>query len=230
MNSVNQGCSGKELGLVLCHDCKKTSKITVTHCPRCGSRLHLRQPFSLQRSWALLIAAVVLLFPANVYPISYTIVNGVRQPDTIISGVIALAKADMVPIAIIVFIASVAVPLLKILGLLVILIAVHFNAQLRREQRLKLYHMIHFIGRWSMIDLFVITIMSALLNVGILIGFTAGPAATAFGLVVILTMFATQSFDTRLIWDHDSTPTSNALTQANKNNEEENDRANLSET
>ena len=202
MPTAKQSPSGKQLGLVLCHDCHRVSPVSQSHCPRCGSQLHQRQPYSLQKTWALLVAAIILMFPANLYPISYSIVNGVRQPDTIVSGVIALAKADMVPIAIIVFIASVAVPLLKILGILVILGAVHSNIQLRRKQRLKLYHIIHFIGRWSMVDLFVITIMSALLNVGILIGFTAGPAATAFGSVVLLTMFATQSFDTRLIWDH----------------------------
>jgi len=213
--------SGKQLGLVLCQDCHMVSSDSTAHCPRCGSRLHQRQPHSLQRTWALLIAAIVLMFPANLYPITYTIMNGSRQPDTIISGVIALAKADMVPIAAIVFIASVAVPLLKIGGILVILAAVHSSAPLKRKQRLRLYHIIHYIGRWSMVDLFVITIMSALLNVGVLVGFSAGPAATAFGAVVILTMFATQSFDTRLIWDH----TYIAEKANDNNNEEPNDRA-----
>ena len=220
----SQQDSGRALGLVLCHDCHMVSDQGVTHCPRCGSKLHQRLPNSLQRTWALLIAAIVLMFPANLYPISYTIVNGSLQPDTIISGVIALAKADMVPIAAIVFIASVAVPLLKIMGILVILAAVHSKAKLRRKQRLQLYHIIHFIGRWSMVDLFVITIMSALLNVGILVGFSAGPAATAFGAVVLLTMFATQSFDTRLIWDHNQTLKGSAEPHAaNSNNEDSDD-------
>ncbi|MCM2679975.1 paraquat-inducible protein A [Echinimonas agarilytica] len=198
--------SAYERGLVVCHCCNKLCEhieIDVGHvaCPRCETKLYQRSPNSLQRTWACLIAALILFLPANIYPISYFTKSGTVQEDTIMSGVIALAAADMLPIALIVFTASIAIPFAKIIGLSFILISLKFNILRNRKSRLRMYHAIEWIGKWSMLDLFVISIMATLVNLGQILDFSCGPAATAFAMVILLTVLATESFDTRLIWD-----------------------------
>lgn len=170
-------------------------------CPRCGSPLHQRIPNSLSHCWAYLITSIILFFPANLLPVMTSSKFGNSQADTIMSGVIVLANDDMLSLAILVFIASILVPLLKIIGLLFLLLSVHGQWNMSQHRRMFLYRVIEFIGRWSMLDVFVITILVALVNMGTIAQVTPGMGATAFGAVVILTMLAARKFDSRLIWD-----------------------------
>ncbi|MHB0774102.1 PqiA/YebS family transporter subunit [Halomonas sp. WWR20] len=191
-------------------------------CQRCGEHLHTRQPYTLQRTWALLIAAVVMYIPANLYPIMTTTTLGEATPSTIIGGVLIFLQGGDWPIALIIFTASVVVPIGKILALAWLCIATRRGAPtLTHMTRIRLYRLTEFIGRWSMIDVFVVAILVALIHAGALMSVTPGPAALAFGSVVVITMLAAMSFDPRLIWDaplhmshtgprvsaHDSLPT-----------------------
>lgn len=187
-----------------CHAChyhfKRLPK-PHSHCPRCRSSYTLRQPMSLQKTWAALIAAIILLLPANLLPISILYLNGQRNEDTIFSGVLSLVNSGNTPIAIIVFIASVFVPFFKIIILLSLLLSIHFNLRIHPLLRMKLYRFVSWIGRWSMLDLFVIGLMMTLINRDQLMTFTMGPAAFYFGTAVILTILAVEWLDSRLLWD-----------------------------
>ncbi len=170
-------------------------------CPRCGSRVHSRKPNSIQRTWALVLAALVLYIPANVLPITTVISLGHIQSDTIISGVIYFILTGMWPIALIIFVASIFVPLLKLCILVFLLISVQCKSTWRPKDRARLYRITEIVGRWSMVDIFVVTILVALVNLGSLATIHAGPAAFYFSAVVVITMFAAMGFDPRLIWD-----------------------------
>ncbi|WP_292771082.1 paraquat-inducible protein A, partial [Methylophaga sp. UBA5113] len=162
-------------------------------------------PHSLQRTWALLAAAIVMYIPANVYPIMTTTLLGQSNPSTIIGGVIELSQKGSWPIAAVIFFASIVVPVGKILALIWLSIVVQKSSELMANTRTKLYRITEFIGRWSMVDLFVVAILVALIRAGNLMSITPGPAALAFGAVVILTMLAAMTFDPRLIWDSPQT-------------------------
>ncbi|KXF80636.1 paraquat-inducible protein A [Enterovibrio coralii] len=187
--------------VISCIHCGLTQCDSHSNCTRCGSPLSARMFQSIQKTWASLLAAVVFIFPANFYPISILITNGKRLEDTIFSGVAALIKQGMYGIAIIIFTASIIVPVAKIVSLAYILICIHFKVETGRKQRMKLYRFVKWIGKWSMMDLCVIAIMVSLIDRGNLLDFTPGPGAIAFGLVVVLTMIAAESLDSRLIWD-----------------------------
>jgi len=171
------------------------------HCPRCEAPLHHRKVDSLTRTWALLITATVLYIPANVFPVMTVISFGKGTPDTILSGVKELIHAGMWPLALLVFFASITVPVMKILGLSFLLISVQRGSDWRPRDRTKLYRIIEAVGRWSMIDVFMISILIALVKLGNLATIEPGVGATSFAGVVILTMIASHSFDPRLIWD-----------------------------
>ncbi|URQ59379.1 membrane integrity lipid transport subunit YebS [Pantoea alhagi] len=173
-------------------------------CPRCHTRLAHRRPMSLQKSWAALIAAIVFLIPANLLPISIIYLNGARQEDTIFSGILSLASGN-IPVAAIVFIASILVPFTKVLVLLVLLLSIHFRCQQGLKTRIRLLRLVTWVGRWSMLDLFVISLTMSLVNRDQLLAFTMGPAAFYFGAAVILTILAVQWLDSRLIWDAHAT-------------------------
>ncbi len=192
-----------ELGIVACHDCGKLAKLEThhQHCERCGGALHFRKTDSLARSWALLIASAIFYIPANVMPITRTASLGKVQSDTIMSGVIYFLHHGDWPLALVIFTASVAVPFLKIVVLTFLLIAAQRQSTWRPLDRTKLYRITELVGRWSMVDVFVVTILVALVQLGILATIQAGPGALYFGMVVVLTMLAAQSFDPRLIWD-----------------------------
>lgn len=170
-------------------------------CPRCGSALHDRKPFSLQRTWALVVAAGVFYIPANLYPIMTVTSLGSTQSDTILSGVLFLLNHGMWPLALVVFTASIAVPLLKLLILVFLLLSVQFQWCWRPIDRTRLYRMTEAIGRWSMVDVYVVTILVALVHLGNLATIQAEAGAVFFCAVVIITMLAAMSFDPRLIWD-----------------------------
>ncbi len=189
-----------------CHVCGQVVPLPAgahaARCPRCHAALHHRKPDSLGRTWALLIAAALLYIPANVLPVMTVTSFGKGAPDTILSGVVELIHADMWPIAILVFFASITVPVLKIVGLMALLLSVQRGWTGRARDRTRLFRMIEQVGRWSMIDVFMISILAVLVNLGEIAQIEPGPGAVAFASVVILTMFAAHSFEPRLIWDN----------------------------
>ena len=192
-------------GLFVCHDCGLLSK-PVAHaydgcCPRCGAHLHFRKPSSIARTWAFVIAAVILYIPANALPVMDTSSLFGAQTDTILSGVVYLWTSGSWPLAVIVFIASIAVPMLKIIALTFLTLTAQLGWRWLPEKRARIYRLVEFVGRWSMLDIYVITILVALVQFSALATIKAGPGAIAFGAVVVLTMFAAMSFDPRLIWD-----------------------------
>jgi len=171
------------------------------HCPRCGASLHFRKPGSVSRCWALLIAAYILYIPANLLTIMETGSLFKYRKDTIISGVVELWKTGFWVIAIIVFIASVTIPLFKLISLTLLLVSVQRRSIWRPRQRTRLYRLVELVGRWSMLDIYVVALLSALVQFGAIATVKAGPGAVAFGAVVVLTMLASMQFDPRLIWD-----------------------------
>jgi len=197
--------TGKEAGLVLCTECHVTHHLIPgvdLKCSCCGAQLHQRKPNSLNRTWALLIASIILFIPANVLIIMNVTYFGQEDPSTIIGGVIILVHHGSYAVAFVVFVASVIVPVFKMLGILMILLSLKYKINITDRQRIRMFRVIDFIGRWSMLDIFVISILAALVNISGLAVITAGNAATAFGSVVVLTMLAANSFDTRLFWDY----------------------------
>ena len=194
--------------LTNCHNCHLLCAVTdpkqqsETSCPRCSTAVHLRKPASLTRCTALLIAAVVMYIPANLLPVMVVTSMGKTEGDTIISGVIYLATSGDLPLAIIVFVASIFVPSIKMIILAMLLISVHFKAQWLPKQRTQLYRLTELIGRWSMVDIFVDTLMASLIQISGLMVIEVGVGAIAFGAVVVLTILAAMAFDPRLIWDN----------------------------
>lgn len=191
-------------GLLACEVCRLVSRAPQAgdaHCPRCGATLHARKPASLARTWAFLIAAMILYVPANMLPIMDTSSLFGTQRDTILSGVIFLWASGSFILAALVFFASVMVPLAKMIALAILAGSVQMHSVRYRQTRTRLYRVIEFVGRWSMLDIYVVTILVALVQVNTLASIHAGPGAAAFGGVVVLTMFAAASFDPRLIWD-----------------------------
>ncbi|RJG42264.1 paraquat-inducible protein A [Motilimonas pumila] len=194
--------SAKDHRLTRCDSCGYLcSESPGSACPRCQHTLQTRFAYSLQKTWAYLITACICLLPANFSPITVLSTQVGDTPDTIMSGVIALYNTDNQGIAIIVFVASILVPIIKIVGIAVILVSVQWRLNIRHRTRFKMFQFIDWIGRWSMLDLFVISIMITLIDKGQLLTVIPGPGATAFALVVVFTLFAAKSFDTRLMWD-----------------------------
>ena len=164
--------------------------------------MHHRKPNSLARTWALLVAAFIFYFPAMLFPVMTVISLGKAQSDTIMSGVIYLLHHGMWPLALVVFVASVVVPLAKMVAILYLLISVQRRSSWRPEDRTRLYRITEAMGRWSMVDIYVVTILVALVSLGNLATIEAGLGAVFFGAVVVLTMLSAEAFDPRLIWDN----------------------------
>jgi paraquat-inducible protein A len=193
--------------LLGCHACGLVSR-TAAHdhdmelrCPRCAAPMHRRRPNSLSRSWALGLAAVILYIPANLYPVMTVISFGKGEPSTILGGVTELIHSGMWPLALLVFFASVTVPVLKLIGLFSLLVSVQRRSRWRLRDRTMLYRVVEAVGRWSMIDIFMLSILVALVRLGAIATIEPGVGAISFAAVVVLTMFAAMSFDPRLIWD-----------------------------
>ena len=186
-----------------CETCGQVSWLADAHarCLRCGFRLHIRKPNSIARTWALGIAAAILYVPANAYPVLTVIQLGAGEPSTILGGVRELLSGGQWPLAALVFLASIMVPVLKLFGLTVLLITTQTGRSFRRRDRTRLYRIVDVIGRWSMIDIFMISLLVALVRFGSVVTINPGFGAIAFAGVVILTMFAARTFDPRLIWD-----------------------------
>ncbi|MDJ0804200.1 MAG: paraquat-inducible protein A [Desulfobacterales bacterium] len=196
--------TARRLGMVACHRCHLLSRRVQApaDCPRCGASLHSRKPNSIARAWALVLAAVVFYIPANVLPITHTTSLGVVQSDTIMSGVIYFIQTGSWPVALVIFVASVFVPLMKLMILAGLLMSVQRRWQWRPLDRTRLYRITEVIGRWSMLDIYVVTILVALVHLGALATIEAGPGAVFFAAVVVITMLAAEAFDPRLIWDN----------------------------
>jgi paraquat-inducible protein A len=192
-------------GVFTCHDCGLVSKPFANFqggiCPRCGAVLHLRKPHSLARTSAFLSAAMILYIPAVLLPVMVTSTVFGTQSDTILSGVVFLWTSGSWVLAIVVFIASVIVPMVKILLLTYLAWSAQLRSSAAPRMRARIYRAVELVGRWSMLDIYVIAILVALVQFGSLATIDAGPGAIAFGAVVVLTMLAALSFDPRLIWD-----------------------------
>lgn len=200
--------TARDSRLVNCHSCDLVSRLPAGSsmavslaCPRCGAALHSRKPASLLRTWALLITAVICYIPANLLPMTRITSFGSVQEDTIMSGVVYFVQSGSWPIALVIFVASVFVPLLKIVILVILLLSIQARAQWRPRDRARLYRITERIGRWSMVDIYVVTILVALVKMGAIANVDAGPAALFFAAVVIITMLSAAAFDPRLIWD-----------------------------
>ncbi len=199
-----------QAGLLHCHTCSLSvdqgmdqgmDQRGASRCPRCADHLHARKPDSIARTWALLIAAIVLLLPANILPIMTVTRFTQGEPSTILSGVVHLIAAGMWPLGLIVFFASIMVPVSKLMTLVFLLYSVHVQSRWNPVDRTRLYRMTEIIGSWSMVDIFIIGILTSLVSLDALATIEPGIAASYFAASVVLTMFAAQSFDPRLIWD-----------------------------
>ncbi|WP_349570542.1 paraquat-inducible protein A [Azotobacter salinestris] len=190
--------------LAPCHGCALLVRTGAGHavrCPRCGSLLHARKPDSIARTWAFIVAAAILYIPANLLPIMETSSLFGAQKDTIMSGVVYLWVSGSWHLALVVFIASILVPMAKLIALVILVLSVQLRARWQPVQRTRLYRLVELVGRWSMLDVYVVTLLVALVQLEALATIRPGPGALAFGAVVVLTMFAAMSFDPRLIWD-----------------------------
>lgn len=195
--------SSSELGLVACHECSLVCEAPrgTGHCPRCGARLHHRKTASLEKTLALLCAALVLYLPANLLPVMHTSQLGAASDSTILSGVQAFWQAGEWGIALVIFLASVAIPCSKFLALGWLMWRAHRPHPLGRRERTRLYRLVELIGYWSMLDVIVVGLVCALVHFDMLASIEPGPGIAFFGTVVILTMLSASNFDPRLIWD-----------------------------
>nr|WP_217345101.1 paraquat-inducible protein A [Noviherbaspirillum sp. L7-7A]MBV0879322.1 paraquat-inducible protein A [Noviherbaspirillum sp. L7-7A] len=196
--------SALQQGLVSCHSCGMLARLPVHargHCPRCHARLHARKPDSISRTWALVILAYILYIPANLLPILESRALLTAESDTIMSGILMFWESGSWMIAGLVFIASIVVPLTKLLAMTWLLVSVQLKSRRRALQRTQLFRLVEFVGRWSMLDIYVVALTVTLVQVGTLASIQVGPGALAFGAVVVVTMVAAHTFDPRLIWD-----------------------------
>ena len=194
---------------VVCHTChkmvwpSKKEAQSYSKCPRCGEKLHHRKKNSIMRTWALLCSAILFTFPANILPIMEVEYFGVPERSTILDGIVYFFQDGSYGIGIVILTASILVPLFKIIGLTIILTSIHFQWHTGRRHKAAMFRLIEFIGRWSMLDIFVIALLCTLVQFGFLSTITTAPAAFYFTCVVISTMLAAVTFDTRLLWDND---------------------------
>jgi paraquat-inducible protein A len=196
--------TGRSLGLLVCTRCRATVRAIgelQSLCPRCGAQLFVRRPHSLSTTAALVVSAALLYIPANLLPVMRTHEILSDEDDTILSGVISLAHQGSWPIALLVFFASIVVPLLKLVALGDILFAIWRGRVKNPRQRSRLFRMVEFVGRWSMLDIFALSLLASLVQIQSLAIVQVRPGAFAFAAVVVLTMLAAQSFDERLLWD-----------------------------
>jgi paraquat-inducible protein A len=197
--------SAAEAGLVSCTTChllvRPAQPADPGYCPRCGATLTRRRPHSIQYTWALVVAAAICYIPANALPVLTTTALGSTESDTIIGGVIFLYTSGSWPLALIVLVASVMIPLGKLVALAYLLIQVQRGAVRNRHDSARMYRMVEFIGRWSMLDVFVDAFVVALVQLQPLMSVEPGPGVIFFMAVVVLTMLAAQNFDPRLLWD-----------------------------
>ncbi|MEM8581346.1 MAG: paraquat-inducible protein A [Pseudomonadota bacterium] len=193
--------TAREAGYVGCRMCGRANPVGSTVCARCGTTLPTRGRAGLQPVWAWLIAGLIAYIPANIWPMLRTSVFGRTQESTIVGGVIELVEYGSYGVAFVVFVASVMIPISKFIAIAYLAITLEGRTRLSNHDRMKLYEVVEFIGRWSMIDVFVVAILTALVQLDFAVAINPGIAAASFALSVAFTMLAAQSFDPRLIWD-----------------------------
>ena len=197
--------TAREAGLVACQRCGQVHPQGTPVCVRCEGRLQSRDTQSIQRVWAWLIAGMIAYIPANIYPMLLTNTLVEHSESTIIGGAVDLAHHGSWGIAFIVFFASVVIPIGKFLAIIYLALSVQNRSISNPHGRHKAYELVEFIGRWSMIDVFVVAILSALVQLNTVATINPGIAAVSFAISVIFTMLSALSFDSRLIWDTDRT-------------------------
>ncbi|HDJ29330.1 MAG TPA: paraquat-inducible membrane protein A [Proteobacteria bacterium] len=205
MTKFSNHQTARSANLALCHDCHKLVSVntedTAVSCPRCGADIHFRKPNSINHTWALVLTALVLSFPANLLPIMQVNFMGTTDLSTIMDGIIYFFREGSYGIGLVILTASILVPWFKIIGLILILLSIRFRWQSWLKHKALLFRIIEFIGRWSMLDIFVIALLQVLVNFGSLTTISAAVAAPYFTGVVLSTMFAAITFDPRLLWD-----------------------------
>jgi len=193
--------TARSAGLVACTTCGKVWPRTRARCARCDAPLSSRPAQGLSPVWAWLTAGILLYIPANIWPMLITRSLGREDASTILGGVVELMALGSWGIAFIVFFASVAIPVAKFAAIILLALAVRRDLRLSKSRLTHLYEVVEFIGRWSMIDIFVVAILAALVQLGFVASLAPGPAAACFALSVAFTMLSARAFDTRLIWD-----------------------------
>jgi paraquat-inducible protein A len=195
--------SGRAMGLLVCTHCRATVRAIGRRalCPRCGGSIHDRKPHSLALTAALTASAALLYVPANLLPVMHTHTFFSDDDDTIMSGVLSLIDDGSWPLALLVFVASIVVPLLKLIAMTWLMLSLRRPTRSHPLQKARLFRLVEFIGRWSMLDVFAIAIIVALVQIHSFATIHVGLGALAFGSVVFLTMLAAQCFDERLLWD-----------------------------
>lgn len=193
--------SARDMGLVGCRRCQRVWPAGTAICARCGHRLSARDTHSLQKVWAFWIVGLLAYVPANIYPMLRTRTLFFVEDSTIIGGAVEMAQYGSYGIAAIILIASVVIPIAKFLAIAFLAISVTRPSSVSKTQRQILYEIVEYIGRWSMIDIFVVAILSSLVQLNILASINPGPASLFFALSVIFTMLSAQAFDSRMIWD-----------------------------
>jgi len=188
-------------GLAGCQTCGKVSPVDLAHCPRCGVKLHLRKPASIQSTVSLMLAAGALYIPSHILPVLITEELGVVTHNTIIAGMISFWRSGAYPIALVIFAASILIPILKIAALTWLCLAATGRVHPSPERLVRVYWVTELLGRWSMIDIFVVGILVSMLQLGNYMSVLPGPGALAFAGVVVLTMLAAMRFEPRLLWD-----------------------------
>ncbi|MEM9286025.1 MAG: paraquat-inducible protein A [Pseudomonadota bacterium] len=194
--------TASELGLAVCRSCGAITDAPGTPCKECGAMVHSRIPHSLQKTWAYWIAGLLLYIPGNVFPIMITSTLGNDKGSTIIGGVIALLHHHSYAVAIVVLVASILVPITKFIIIALIALSIQFRWPINTHHRHLAHQAVEFIGRWSMIDVFVVAALAALIQLGSVMAIYPGKAIGFFALSVALTMLSAQSLDPRLMWDH----------------------------
>lgn len=202
---LKTGVPGIQQGLRSCSCCTAILPASQLVCPRCASKGYVRRKNSLQWTLALLFTSIILYLPANIMPIMITDLLGNKVPSTIIAGVILLWSEGSYPVAMVIFIASIMVPTLKMIAIAWLCWDAHGKGDRDRERMHLIYEVVEFVGRWSMIDVFVIAVLSALVRMGGLMNIYPAMGALMFALVVIMTMFSAMTFDPRLSWDREPT-------------------------
>lgn len=202
--SANATLTAKRAGLVRCAACGTLHKVSSRRCRRCNSRLNQRIPRSIQRTWALLTVGIIAYVPAMILPVLHTRSFSDRSSDTIVSGVLELFNQGNPGIALIIFVASVCIPLLKFVVIGALALSLQRQWPMSTHMRHRLHRFTELIGRWSMIDVFVVAVLAALIQLGTLMTILPGPGIDAFAVSVIFTMFAAASLDPRLFWDNDA--------------------------
>lgn len=193
--------TARDAGLVGCRRCARVWPMGTETCGRCGSHLVSRDPTSLQRVWAWWTVGLLCYIPANLYPMLRTSTLTSTQENTIVGGALELLKHGAPFVALVILVASVAIPIGKFAAIAFLAISVRRRSRISGHQRYLLYEIVDYIGRWSMIDVFVVAILAALVQLSVFASITPGPAALTFALSVITTMLSAQAFDSRLIWD-----------------------------